>query len=281
MNEDKYRESFNKLAIDTFDINFERWYKNDLFFNKYCCYSYIDGDKVISNVSTNRMELIMDGQRKNVIQLGTVMTDPDYRNKGLAAALIKQIIEKYENECDFMYLLANDTVLDFYPKFGFNKVIECAYEMDTEQTHKVQGITRKLCKDNEEDYKNIVRLISNRIPISKKLGVCSDMWPLLVYCTYMFKEALYYLEDDDLVVVAEREEGKLHLYDVISLKPFDLDSIIEKIITLNDKTVEFHFIPELYKYSVSKTLRERQDETLFIRTNSEFKEILFPMTSHT
>ncbi|MFA6941771.1 MAG: GNAT family N-acetyltransferase [Clostridiaceae bacterium] len=61
------------------------------------------------------------------------MTNPDFRNRGLAAALINHIIEKYEKEYDFIYLFANATVLDFYPKFGFMKAVESTYTMDTAQ----------------------------------------------------------------------------------------------------------------------------------------------------
>ena len=50
----------------------------------------------------------------------------------------------------------------------------------------------------------------------------------------------------------------------------------------NDKTIEFHFIPELCKYRVLKVLKERLGDTLFVRSkNTLWKEILFPMTSHT
>lgn len=43
------------------------------------------------------------------------MTHPDYRNQGLAAKLLNHIIGKYEKEYDYIYLFANETVLDFYP----------------------------------------------------------------------------------------------------------------------------------------------------------------------
>ncbi|GIO00553.1 hypothetical protein J5TS2_12210 [Brevibacillus halotolerans] len=55
------------------------------------------------------------------------MTHPDYRNKGLSGKLMHYIIDKYEKECDFIYLFANETVLDFYPKFGFEKLQESSF----------------------------------------------------------------------------------------------------------------------------------------------------------
>lgn len=40
---------------------------------------------------------------------------------------MKHIIEKYEKDYDFIYSFANDTVLEFYPKFDFGQVQESNY----------------------------------------------------------------------------------------------------------------------------------------------------------
>lgn len=48
------------------------------------------------------------------------MTHPDYRGQGLAKKLLEHVIAKYEDQYDFLYLFANDTVLDFYPKFDLS-----------------------------------------------------------------------------------------------------------------------------------------------------------------
>lgn len=210
------------------------------------------------------------------------MTHRDYRNQGLSSSLINYIIEKYENQCDIIYLFVNDKVLDFYPKFGFEKVLESAYEIELSQIQKEETFIKKLSVNNIEDYKTIERLVSNRQSVSQELGVYNDIWPLLVYCIYEYKEDLYYLVEKDIIVIMKREEEKLHIYDVISLKPIDLDNIIKKIITSSDTIIEFHFIPELNKYNISKSFREGMDDTLFVKSKNNFlKEVLFPITSHT
>lgn len=275
------RTSFNKLAISTFYIDFERWYKRQLFFNKYSAFSFIHKNQVVSNVSINKMELIVDGIRKKALQLGTVMTNPDFRNRGLAAALINYIIEKYEREYDFIYLFANDTVLDFYPKFGFKKAVESAYTMDTAQVKRKESGFIKLNPENPEDYDKIVKLAAGRVPISEKLSAVNDNWPLTVYCLYEFKDDLYYSTQKDMIVIFRREKNTLHIYDILSLKPFDLDNIIEEITEINDDEIEFHFIPELKRYKAAGILEERQDDTLFVRGATLSGEILFPVASHT
>lgn len=77
------RGSFNALAIRTFAIDFEDWYQNGYWTDKYNPYSVIIDGKVVSNVSVNTTDFEIDGQKKRYIQLGTVMTDEAYRNRGL------------------------------------------------------------------------------------------------------------------------------------------------------------------------------------------------------
>lgn len=282
MDNEKYRLSFNKLAANTFGLDFEDWYKNKLFYDRYICYSFAYGDEVIANISINKMDLIIKDQKKKALQIGTVMTHPEHRNQGLSAALMKHIIEKYENDYDIIYLFANDSVLNFYPKFGFKKTEEYFYELDAAQINKKQNRIRKLNKENEEDYNIILRLAENRQPVSKKLGIYNDIWPLLVYCLYEYSNDLYYLEDEDIILIAEREENRLHIYDVLSLEPFNLDDIIEKVVLESDKIIEIHFVPELMKYNVFKGYKQRENDTLFVRSTEDLpEEILFPMTSHT
>lgn len=87
-----YRDSFNKLAESTFDINFEEWFRSGFWNDKYVCYSYIDNNEVISNVSINKMNLIYQGENYSALQIGTVMTHPNYRGQGLAKNLLNHVI---------------------------------------------------------------------------------------------------------------------------------------------------------------------------------------------
>jgi hypothetical protein len=41
MDNEKYRLSFNKLSMDIFESNPEKWYEKNLYYNKCIFYSYI------------------------------------------------------------------------------------------------------------------------------------------------------------------------------------------------------------------------------------------------
>ena len=78
----------------------------------------MDGE-VVSNVSVNACNMNYKGKEVKLIQLGTVMTDTDHRGKGYARMLMEEVMKDYEGKVDGMYLFANDSVLEFYPRFGF------------------------------------------------------------------------------------------------------------------------------------------------------------------
>ena len=126
-NNDTLRKSFNELAQKTFGFDFEDWYQNGFWGDNYNPYSIVIDGKVVSNVSVNKTDMLMDGEVKHFLQLGTVMTDEQYRNKGLSRMLMEQIELDYAGKVDGIYLFANDSVLDFYPKLGFQKAKEYQY----------------------------------------------------------------------------------------------------------------------------------------------------------
>ncbi|MDE7250589.1 MAG: GNAT family N-acetyltransferase, partial [Lachnospiraceae bacterium] len=126
-NSETLRKSFNKLAKETFDLDFEDWYQNGFWRDKYIPYSMVIDGEVAANVSVNRTDMLWNGRRKHLIQLGTVMTKETYRNRGLIRRLMEEIAKDFATEADGIYLFANDSVLDFYPKFGFRKAVEWQY----------------------------------------------------------------------------------------------------------------------------------------------------------
>lgn len=285
MNNDIYRKSFSELAISTFGINFDEWYKEGYLGENYINYSYLYEEKVVANISVNKFNIIYNGKVKNAIQLGTVMTHKNYRNKRLIKKLMNIVLKEYE-ECDLIYLFANDTVLDFYPKFGFKRVIEGKYEMDPEQISQAQlnnDAIIKLDLNKEEHIQIVKRLQEDRFPVSQKLGIINDKCLLDLYCNCEYIEDLYYITEDDVIVIFRREDDIVKIYDILSKGKFNLDKIISKVIRKNDKKIQFGFIPESSNYKIEFELEDKSDCALFVKEGKEkLKDgILFPETSHT
>jgi hypothetical protein len=103
----------------------------------------------------------------------------------------------------------------------------------------------------------------------------------VAYCLSVFREDLYLFEEEDLFVVARRDQGALILYDVVGPGPFDLDGLIEGLVAPGDREVELCFMPELRRYPVDE-IRPKGGDLLFaLPTDVRLEGTIFPVTSHT
>lgn len=258
---DRLRKSFNELAIKTFDINFEIWYQSGYWQDRYIPYSIVDENNVVANVSVNVMDFEVLGEMKVFIQLGTVMTDSRYRNLGLSRFLIEEIIDEWKDKCDLIYLFANDTVLNFYPKFGFNKAEE--YQYSKSISYNKSNISfEKLNMDDKNQRDFVYDKIKSSISYSK-LSLKNDMDLIMFYCIGYMKENIYYIKDYDVIVFAEFNKDILMIIDIYGTSYIDIDNIIDVLANDNIKQVAFGFTPKddsLYDVNLYKD----EDTTLFV-----------------
>ena len=89
----------------------------------YRAFAVADGDDVIASASLQRMTVVLGGRELTGWQLGAVGVVPQYRGAGLQRRIMKRLLAIPGPE-DFVFLFANDSVLEFYPRFGFRRAIE-------------------------------------------------------------------------------------------------------------------------------------------------------------
>ena len=92
------RDSFNELAKKVFNLSFEEWYQNGFWKENYNPVSIVIEGKVVSNVSVNKCNMNYNGNILKLLQLGTVMTAPEYRGNGYVRILMDEIMKEYEEE---------------------------------------------------------------------------------------------------------------------------------------------------------------------------------------
>ena len=146
------RESFFALARRVFGLSFEEWHRAGWWTDRYVPYTmvYRDGSAA-ANVSVNRIDTVWRGEALRLVQLGTVMTAPEHRGKGLARSLMEAVLDDWGRTCDGVYLYANDTVLEFYPKFGFVPAREhvCTLPLPAQVTAPAEGGFARLDMDTQ------------------------------------------------------------------------------------------------------------------------------------
>ena len=276
---DKLRSSFNELAGKTFGLNFEDWYQNGYWTQKYNPYSIVEDGKVIANVSVNQADYLWKGKRWKFIQLGTVMTDEEYRNRGLIRQLMGEIDKDYSEIVDGIFLFANDEVLDFYPKFGFQKSGEYEYVKNVMNTQECS--IEKVPMKSKEQWDMLEKRINNCAAYSafEPVGY-SELF--MFYIAKFMQDTVYYCKDQDAYVIAEIEDSQLILHGVFARQECDLDKVIAAF-GKEIKKVRLTFAP-IKKEGYEVLPYREEDCTLFIKgiglDGFEANRVRFPELAH-
>lgn len=260
------RAALNQLTRETFGFDFESWYQNGYWKeDMYIPHSLMEGDRMVANVSANRMEFVIGGEVKHYIQIGTVMTAKEYQNLGLGRYLIEKVIATYQEECDGIYLFANDSVLEYYPKFGFRISKEYVYKKHFLKDEKIKKSTKnmnssgfiKITNPSNEDrirfFEYVREAISNDGMTMKNVGLMG------FYLHDM--EEVYYSKSLDTYVVATIEDNTLKLSSIIAKRKVELKEVLTSFADVAE-TVILDFVPSEKSWFDVEEFKE-EDCTLF------------------
>lgn len=277
---DNLRKSFNELTERTYGFNFEEWYLDGFWKDKYIPYSIVHNEKVIANVSVNIMNFNMDGIEKHYIQLGTVMTDKEYRGHGLSRYLIEKIIDEYKDKTDGIYLFANDSVLNFYPKFGFVKGTEYQYSKNVDFMNGIKKIEH-IDMTDKRSRESLIKAVDESVSNGRFTVDNPDL--IAFWVTGWRSDLVYYLPEGDTYVIAEVKEKNVFIHQIIANhNRVNLDIVISSFGS-GTKKVILGFTPYVTNGFKEEELHEG-DCTLFILgkdlQNIENKKIMFPTLSH-
>ncbi|MES1036969.1 GNAT family N-acetyltransferase [Bacillus pumilus] len=281
--DDKLKESFNQLAVYIFDVNFSDWYKRGYWDEKYIPYSFVHHGKVISNASVYLMSLIIDGKTHRAVQIGTVMTDQAYRNKGLASKLMQHIINTYEHDCDLIFLFANETVLDFYPKFGFTRYHESEFSLDIGKSAiQIKKNVRLKQLTLEHDLPLLEQFAEKRQTYSMKLDAKEHGSLLMFYFTLVWPDAIFYIEALDTVVLMNEENETIHVFDIISLESQNIKEVVAHIVNEMTEKVMFYFTPDTLIDGLHAVTAPNDEDALFVYTKQDWikDHFMLPITAH-
>ena len=273
------RESFMDLAHEIFGISFCEWYKNGFWSDKYIPYVIEEEGRVIANASVNIIDAEVGGEGKRYIQIGTVMTHKDYRKRGFARSLLEEIISDWKNSCDMIYLYANDTVLNFYPKFGFKRAEEYQYKICVESSGK--GDFKKSDMDSLTERIFFKRYYLKSNPFSEiKLTKSYEL--LMFYCGGLMKDNVYYSEKYDLVCIMQDNGESLTCFDIFGNTHADLYDVLKNLDFKGRKEIFLGFTPE--NFTNYECVKIENDDYLFVlpcRENIfEKKRMMMPLLSH-
>ncbi len=273
----KYREDLNQLVEATYGFNFEEWYLQGFWGDRYRPYSLLHNGTIVANISVNPMEFLVEGKVCKALQIGTVMTDIAYRGKGLSRALMNIVLEEYEQEYDFIYLYANDTVLDFYPRFGFQREEEYGH-IGQVYTNTNRYAFEKLDLGEPKKKELLLQLVRRAKPCCE-YAMLDNPGLIMFYLNSFLSENIFYCEELSLVAVAEYEGDTLKLIEVFCEHEFDLKEVMQSLATAPGMKVVLGFTPFDTTGFESVPLRE-EGTTLFTKGKNLLKQGRFPELSH-
>lgn len=282
------RQSMNQLTQAVYRFDFEDWHQSGRWKPEDCCpYALFEGEQAVSLLTANLIPFCWQGKPQRLLQLGTVCTLLEYRGRGLSRFLIEQVLRDWENRCGMIYLFANDSVLEFYPKFGFEPAKEF---------HAVRPIPqadgpacRRLHPENSSDFQLISEHAASAFP-QFQLSMQAS-WLAEFYARYFppagMGNSFYYFPELDAVACAKAEGDTLLFYDLFAPNPVPILSLLPGLCTALEakhpiRQVDCQVFPEDLTGWEIRLFREG-DRTLFLKgplaENWKKHPLIFPLLS--
>lgn len=275
------RASFDNLAQRVFDLSFEPWYLSGNWTDRYRPYSLFYQGAVVANVSVSPMDLRCMGKELHGVQLGTVMTDPAFRRRGLIHFLLARVLADWGSKCDGIYLYANSTVLDFYPKFGFTPVREWRHSMTLSGDGKRHGV-RRLIAGVTEDRMLLLKKYALSNPYSL-LTAEHNPGLFLFHCYGDMRACIYYIEQYDAVAVAQSSGDTLYCHEIFGGGDASLRDILTALAGVETRKAVLGFSPKESAACSVRPLRDK-DSVLFFLDGKDFfggRQLRLPVLSRT
>lgn len=215
------RASFNKLAEAVFGLNFENWYQNGFWKDNYIPYSVVENGSVVANVSVNRTDMYFGGAVRHLIQLGTVMTEESCRNRGMIRAIMAEIHRDFP-DVDGVYLFGSDTVVNFYPKFGFCKGVEYEYSKLLVQTGPCR--MEHIPMEGPNDWARLEKAMAES-SFRSGCDMVGNPGLIFFYVSQFMKDAVWYSRELAAWVIAQVEGDELVIHNVFAPEKVSLDAV--------------------------------------------------------
>ena len=279
--EKEIREQFYELPKTMFYLDFKPWYEAGYWGDQYNPHCLLDNGRPVSNISVYHQKFMIDGEEKHLIQIGGVCTYEEYRNQGLSRCIMEEIIEEYKDQCDGIFLMANDSVLDFYPKFGFKESKEHQYVTYCKEVSQNEHV-RKLDPENEDDCKLVMEKMKE-VNAHIQLATVNQSELAMLYWKILKITEFYYIEELAVVAAMKCDENQVLIDNIYGNVP--IDEVITALCNKENTKFILGFKPiELNTYEVE--VFKEEDCTLFIlnkelKSTFDTKQLKFPVISHT
>ncbi len=219
--------------------------------------------QILSTVGRQRLRLVVNGQERDGYQLGGVASRPDQRGRGLSRRVLTWILSEADALNLPVILFANKSVLDFYPRFGFRRVLQkrfVAAGTIEPAGHPAPTVDIGVAADRER----LAGLCARACVLGETLSA-RDYYPALLFHLIYRPRPVYRLDEFEAALIANVEDERLVLHELLAARPFDLAAALPRLVSHPVRELEFRFSPEGWWPKAQALPAGEADSPLFVR----------------
>ncbi len=219
-------------------------------------------ETVFSTSGRARMRLIVRSLPCDGWQLATVGTLPGWRHRGLSRQLIEWALCESGMNGRPIILFANDSVIDFYSRFGFRRAVQWHFT-DVCQVEPAKQLAVRLDVARIDDRVFLANHCSRASPTGRRFGA-RDYYSSLLFHLTVQELPVYWLEREQAVIIAGHEGSRLIIHDLLPTQPFDLLAAVPQVAVAAATSISFGFDPEEWWPSRRTLYASPSTDLLFI-----------------
>lgn len=282
--DDDLRREYYSLTRRVMGFDFDSWYQAGFWEDRHLPHVLVaDDGRIVANITVHVMHYRLNGLDRKYLQLSSIITDAEYRHKGMSRFIMNEILKRWNTECDAIYTYATNDMVDYFPRFGFKAVKEycCFKNAPKPNTNaKVRKLDVNLPADRE--------LLKAKYQLSNPFSgfTLEDGFSLLmIQATGFMRDYIYYVEDYDAVVIAHSNMDVLRCCDIFCRPGLSFNDIMEAVITPEIRQLNFGFTPKDPSLYASMVPLRTPNSTLFVMQSKEnvFDQwkVMLPYISYT
>jgi predicted N-acetyltransferase YhbS len=242
---------------------FRRWAERGGWHPGYEVFAIEEDGEILSTAGRERMRLVINGKEHPGYQLGAVATRSDRRKAGLSRRLLTWLLSEDDAPGLPVILFANPSVLDFYPRFGFTRIMQKRF-VTAATVEPAANLAPTIDPDEPADRARLADLCRRARAPSNAFSA-RDYYPTLLWHLAYKPRSVFWFDGFDAAVIASVEHDRLTLHDVIAPHPFDLRLVLPRLTTNRVETLAFGFSPELWWPDARAQPADDPDSHFFVR----------------
>lgn len=221
-----------------------------------------EGEEIVASVARTRMALRIGEAETEGFQLGAVATDPERRGRGLSRRLLERALDPIEVGTRPVFLFANESVTEFYPRFGFRRLPQQRFEAGA-SLRPAEARLRPFRLEAEAERVRLARL-SARAGATGRFAA-RDYYSVLLWHLVNAPLQAFWIETPEAFLALGEQAGVPKVLACLAERPFPLPEMLPGAIAAPAERLAFGFDPAGWWPAAAVEAAEDPESRLFVR----------------